>query len=80
MIIEHCTTEEQIAVAKSLIEPVELQSALPQNYDWAVIIDGNALVGVLMWPENTQPPEEFSIAPTLMDENNPNQNLYWGGE
>lgn len=80
MIIEHCTTEEQIEAAKSLIRPVELQDYLPVGYSWGFVQANGMSIGAAMWPENTEPPTEFSIAPTLLDETNPNQNLYWGGE
>lgn len=78
--IQVCTSEEEVAQAKALIEPIELQSVLPEGYYWAFVKEDGVNVGALMWPFGTEQPTEISLAPTLLDEHNPNQNLYWGGE
>lgn len=78
--IQPCTSEAELAQAKALIEPTELQSVLPEGYYWAFVKEDGVNVGALMWPFGTEQPTDISIAPTLMDETNPNQNLYWGGE
>lgn len=79
MTIQPCTNEEEVIEAKSLIQPLELQSSLPEDYMWAVVKDEDIITGVLMWPIDTDMPTDISIAPTLIDNEYPNQNLYWGG-
>jgi hypothetical protein len=78
--IELCTSEQELEDVKSLILPIELQSLLPEDYYWAFVKEDGVSIGALMWPFGTEMPTEISLAPTLLDENNPNQNLYWGGE
>lgn len=78
--IQPCTTEQEVVDAKALISPVELQSLLPAGYSWGFVQVNGMSIGAAMWPEGTEQPTNISLAPTLLDGTNPNQNLYWGGE
>lgn len=78
--IEPCTSEQEIIDAKALISPIELQALLPVDYNWAFVKNNGMSIGALMWHIDTEMPSDISLAPTLLDETNPNQNLYWGGQ
>ena len=77
--IEPCTSEQEVIDAKALIAPEELQSLLPDGYNWAFVKNNGMSIGALMWHINSEMPTEISLAPTLIDNDYPNQNLYWGG-
>ena len=78
MTTQPCSADEE-AEAKALVLPVELQAILPVNSNWAFVLDDNGdRIGALMWERGSYIPTDIEIAPTLMDNDYPNQNLYWG--
>ena len=80
MDIVPCTTQEEVDEAIALIDPIQLQDGLPDGYLYAFVAQDGEYIGTLMWPAETEMPTDISIAPTLLDNTYPNQNLYWGGE
>lgn len=75
--LQPCNGVEE-AEAKALILPVELQALLPNKSCWAFVLVDDIRVGALIWERGHNMPTNIELAPTLIDEYYPNENLYWG--
>lgn len=75
--LQPCSGSEE-AEARALILPVEVQDTVLDGLCWAFVYDGEDRIGALMWPRGENMPTDIELAPTVIENEYPNQNLYWG--